>query len=652
MSFQEAKEYYEKAQKRGKKEYKEDVHRGRYPYPQVLDEIIDISMAAGQVDLGVMEVPSYLVVGIKTTGRKTSFSTEFMPLLPWQTEFGSKWIMLCQAHLSEEGIRDPVLCYEYLGRFYVQEGNKRVSVLKFFDAPTIPAHVIRIVPMYSEDPTIRSYYEFLEFYRLSRVYRVRIHQPGGYAKLLAILGMEQDRVWTQEERTRFISSYDRFRTAFHKCGGAKLPVTTGEALMVWLGVYPYTDLWDRTAQELEKSMQAVWPDVKLQMEDEPIAISTEPVEPEHKMFQSFMLDTRPNHLDVAFLYTSTTENSAWAKAHDLGRQYLEETLGNRVTVRTYDGIRGGDDAEEVMEKAVAEGAQVIFATAPPMIGACRKIAARHPHVKVLNCALSMPYAGVRTYYGRIYEAKFLTGAIAGAMTQTGKIGYVANYPIFGVPAGINAFTLGAKMTNPKVEVKLRWSCLPREGGLFDGEDVDVISNREGVSQEKTHLAWEWGTYLIEKGGLHIPLGTPLWDWGKFYEKVVLSILDGSWDAISGRDGQRAVNYWWGLGSGVIDLNLSDRLPDGIARLVEILKNGIINGSVSPFRALLRDQDGNLRNDGSRNLTPEEVLYMDWLCEGVDGRIPAFDEILPRSQNLVRLLGIYRDEIPPEKEWLV
>ena len=82
MSFQEAKEYYEKAQKRGKKEYKDAVHRGKYPYPQVLDEIIDISMAAGQVDLGIMEIPSYLVVGIKTTGRKTSFSTEFMPLLP------------------------------------------------------------------------------------------------------------------------------------------------------------------------------------------------------------------------------------------------------------------------------------------------------------------------------------------------------------------------------------------------------------------------------------------------------------------------------------------------------------------------------------------------------------------------------------------
>ena len=208
------------------------------------------------------------------------------------------------------------------------------------------------------------------------------------------------------------------------------------------------------------------------------------------------------------------------------------------------------------------------------------------------------------------------------------------------------------MTNPRVEVKLRWSCLPREGALFAGEDVDVISNREGVGQEKSHLAWEWGTYLIEKGGLHIPLGTPLWDWGRFYEKVIASILDGGWDALSGRDGQRAVNYWWGLGTGVIDVKLSDRLPEGVARLVEILKKGVANGTVSPFATVLKDQKGVLRNDGSRNLTPEEILHMDWLCQGVEGAIPQFDELLPMSQNLVRLLGIYRDEIPPEKEWLL
>ena len=80
-----------------------------------------------------------------------------------------------------------------------------------------------------------------------------------------------------------------------------------------------------------------------------------------------------------------------------------------------------------MEEAIAEGAQVLFATTPPLIAACRKIAARHPGIRILNCSVSMPYTGVRTYYSRIYEGKFITGAIAGAMAQNDRVGYVASY---------------------------------------------------------------------------------------------------------------------------------------------------------------------------------------------------------------------------------
>lgn len=103
---------------------------------------------------------------------------------------------------------------------------------------------------------------------------------------------------------------------------------------------------------------------------------------------------------------------------------------------------------------------MLFATTPPLIAACRKIAVRHPGVRILNCSVSMPYTGVRTYYSRIYEGKFITGAIAGAMAKDDQVGYVASYPIFGVPAGINAFALGARLANPRVKIYLHWSCTP------------------------------------------------------------------------------------------------------------------------------------------------------------------------------------------------
>ena len=165
MSRTEAIEAYKTAHKRGMKTYRDDVEHGRYPYPKVLDEILDGRPIAGRIEIGICTLPIDRIEGIANAGRRTAFSTDFMPLLDMDSEFGVKWVALCEAHLSE-GIRDPIRCFEYYGTFYVQEGNKRLSVLRAFDAPTVTASVLRIVPAYSDDPETRQYYEFLEFYHL------------------------------------------------------------------------------------------------------------------------------------------------------------------------------------------------------------------------------------------------------------------------------------------------------------------------------------------------------------------------------------------------------------------------------------------------------------------------------------------------------
>ena len=197
MSRTEAVEAYRAAHKKALKTYREDAEHGRWPYPQVLDDLLDGTHVAGRIELGVLNVPTDRIVGIVSAGRRTVFSRDFMPLPEPNTEFGAKWTSLCEAHLDDEGIRDPIRCYEYFGSFYVQEGNKRLSVMRFFDAPTIPASVLRIVPAYSDDPETRLYYEFLEFYHLSRTYAFRFTKPGRYQKLVAALGFEPDEIWTK-----------------------------------------------------------------------------------------------------------------------------------------------------------------------------------------------------------------------------------------------------------------------------------------------------------------------------------------------------------------------------------------------------------------------------------------------------------------------
>ena len=180
--MQEAILQYERALRSGQRYYKEAISRGEYPYPPVLDDIVNEANIAGTAELGVINIPTERIAGTKSAGRTAALAGNFMPLLDLKTEFGAKWTALCVAHLGNEGIRDAIRCYEYMGRFYIQEGNKRASVMMSYRAPSIPAHVIRMIPVYSEDHDVQVYYEFMRFYALSRLYSVEFRHRGCYAR--------------------------------------------------------------------------------------------------------------------------------------------------------------------------------------------------------------------------------------------------------------------------------------------------------------------------------------------------------------------------------------------------------------------------------------------------------------------------------------
>ena len=652
MSIQlEAASQYAAAQKMGRKAQKEWSKQGKEPYLPALDDFLDESTIEQQVDLGILDIPLEKIVGTKTSGRTVSFAPNFMPLLGEDTEFAQKWRSLCAAHLSDRGIDDPIHCYEYLGQFYVQEGNKRVSVLKSYGAFSIRGRVTRLIPAYSEEDAIQRYYEFLEYYPLTRLYQLYFTRSGSFAKLQTALGHSIDHVWTDDERRQFLSSFFYFDLALHKAIDQPLHITSADALMVFLQVYPFSTIKQSSVNQLTQILQTLRSDVKMLEQDDPIAVSTasESETGGKHFWDKIMTSVFPTHLSVAFIHELTPDQSNWTRAHEEGRRYLEDTLGDQISTMTYAGVGTGEEAESAMEDAIHKGADVIFATTAPLIAVCRKMAMRYPYVKFLNCSISMPYVGVRTYYSRIYEGKFISGAIAGAMSKNDRIGYIASYPIFGVPAGINAFALGAQLTNPKARVDLKWSCV---GGNPLQELMD--SGVEIISTLDIPLpGWEkgcWGTFQVLPNGTPQVLSSPYWDWGTFYVKLIRNILDGSWD--NGSKGERAVNYWWGLESGVIGIEITDAMPQGVRRLAKLLQQSITSGSFSPFAQRIRAQDGTLMTDGTVDLTPEQLLHMDWLCNRVDGSIPTYEELLPQSRRIVRLQGIYRDKIPPEKEGLL
>jgi basic membrane lipoprotein Med (substrate-binding protein (PBP1-ABC) superfamily) len=262
--------------------------------------------------------------------------------------------------------------------------------------------------------------------------------------------------------------------------------------------------------------------------------------------------------------------------------------------------------------------------------------------------VNIPFSSVRTYYCRIFEGKFITGAIAGAMANNDRIGYIASYPIFGVPASINAFALGAQLTNPRARIDLRWSC--QEGDPvkdFIDAGYQVISNRDVPTPFLNYQEFgEYGTYFVEEDRSLTPLASPCWLWGTFYERVIRSILGGTWEQ---NKESKAMNYWWGMDSGVIDIELSNKLPESMRYLTDMLRYSLQKGTLDIFHRQIIAQDGTIKNDGTRHFSPEELLRMDWLCDNIDGSIPKYDELLPFAKPMVRELGLYRKEIPPEKE---
>ena len=648
MMQQMAFEEYSKALRQGQKEYKKLVAAQKNTNPLVLDDILPSNAADTVVDVGLVDIPAERIIGVKSAGRTSAFTPSFRPLLDQSSEFSTKWIHLCAAHLGNTGISDPISCYEYLGNFYVQEGNKRVSVLRHFDAPRIPGMVKRILPAKSDDPRIIAYYEFIDFYKVSKLYIPQFRRPNDYTKFLSYVGKKAGDIWTEEERRTFNAYFHYFTEALRSLNNTPADMLPEEALLLWLQLYPYQDLGELSAAELKKSVAALWEDMVSASQEDSVKVETT-VEENNKGHLVSRIISALDQLNVGFVHPLTPETSDWILGHDKGREHIETVFGDRIQVRSYFNANTPELADAAIEQAVRDGNQVVFTTVPPLSRATLKAAVKYPKVRFLNCSVDQAYSSIRTYYGRIYEAKFITGAIAGAIAGNDRIGYIASYPIFGVPASINAFALGAQMTNPRAQIELRWSCVPgspQEDFLANG--IRVVSNRNSPGTENKSTAFcNYGTYLMDDRGDLIPLGTPTWVWGKFYERVIQAILAGGMKREKGDI--KALNYWLGMDSGVIGVNLSDKLPAGVRQMAKILQTGLANGSIDPFFRKITAQDGSVKNDGNHIFTPEQLLHMDWLCDNVIGTIPAFDEILPISQNMVRELGIYRDKLPSKKE---
>jgi len=624
-----ATEEYSKAYKQGKKVCRAAIMRGELPYLPSLEHILENVKIESQEDLGVVDIPLDQIDGTYYKGRQPTFGRDFLPLMPETSEFAAKWKTLCRAHM-QDGIRDPIKAYEYMGRFYVVEGHKRVSVLKYFGAWSVRGHVTRILTPPEDATKDHIYREFLKFYRITGINFLWFTREGGYNALLKYAGTSEDSKWDDYERTCFRAFYAKFSQAYEEKAAPPIKLTPGDAMLVYLGIYDYTSSVNKSPNEIREELSRIWSEVRSRANGDPIKLVLKPDETKPPL-----IIQRRDNVRVAFIHSADKEGSSWVSAHELGRRDLEAAYKDRIETISFEGIDTDKAAEDAISAAAVDCSDLIFTTSPSLLAASVKAALANPKLHILNCSLNTSHPSVRTYYARLYEAKFLMGMIAGCLATDDNIGYVADYPIYGVTANINAFALGAKMVNPRARVRLEWSKTLDGNGRerLQRSGIEYISDLDiALDKAESHRV---GLYHSDGKTLTNTV-LPVCHWGRLYTKIVGNYINRGWKKPSDSS---AINYWWGIESGVIDLIFSRSLPEGTARLINLLSDSIRTGAFQPFSGRVRTQEGQEFDFTHRAITPWELITADWLVDNVDGSIPEYDALIPEAQALVKLQGL-------------
>lgn len=334
-------------------------------------------------------------------------------------------------------------------------------------------------------------------------------------------------------------------------------------------------------------------------------------------------ESSSNKLKVAFVYVGPVGDSGWTFAHDRGRQEMEKEL-YYVETTYLESIPEGADSERIFTELCEKDYKLIFGTSFGYMDAMVNVAKKYPDVVMVHCSGYKTSENLGTYFGRIEEPRYLSGIVAGRMTKSNIIGYVAAHPIPEVIRGINAFTIGVREVNPKAIVRVVWThtwydpAKEREAAesLLDvGADVIAQHQDTPAPQQAAEAKGKYSIGYNTDMSSFAPkahLTSPVWNWAPYYIKTAKEVYEGTWKSSA---------YWGGMKDGVVDLApLGPMVPDEVKTLVETEKQKIIAGELKVFAGPLKSQDGKEMVPEGKSLTDDELLEMNWFVEGVEGEI--------------------------------
>jgi len=331
-------------------------------------------------------------------------------------------------------------------------------------------------------------------------------------------------------------------------------------------------------------------------------------------------------LKVGFIYVGPVGDAGWTFAHDNGRKHIESKFGDKIKTSFVEKVPEGADAERVIRDLVAQGNKLIFATSFGFGDAMEKVAKDHPDVKFEHATGYKTSTNLRVYEAKFYEDAYMAGVVAGIMTKTNTIGFVASFPIPEVLRNINAFTLGARSVNPKVTTKVVWVNTwfdpPKESeaaqALINQKADVLLQNTDSTAVLQTaekngKYAFGWDSDMSAFAA-KAHLGSAIVNWGPYYEKAVNDVLSGTW---------KTADTKWGTKEGANDLiKINDVVSETAKKRVDEIKAGLKAGTFAVFRGPIKD------NSGKTVLEKDVVADDAWkgkinfYVEGVEGKVPS------------------------------
>lgn len=329
-------------------------------------------------------------------------------------------------------------------------------------------------------------------------------------------------------------------------------------------------------------------------------------------------------LKVGFIYVGPVGDHGWTYRHDVGRKAIEKEFGDKVKTTFVESVKEGPDAERVIRQMAATGNKLIFTTSFGFMNPTVKVAKQFADVKFEHATGYKRAANVSTYSARFYEGRAIIGHIAGKMSKSGIVGYIASFPIPEVVRGINAFTIALRKVNPEAKVKVIWVNTWYDPGkeadaaktLID-QGADIIAQHTDspaplqVAEKRGVMGFGQASDMI-KFAPKAQLTAIVDNWNPYYIARTKAVMDGSW---------ASKDTWDGIKPGMVEMAPYTNMPADVKAEAEAMEAKLSSGEMHAFTGPIKDQAGKEILKAGERFDDKTLATMDFYVEGVDGKLP-------------------------------